>query len=134
MAKFASITNSAVTIAGTSGTWATGVVSGNVLGWAGTLNIQKIDATTRSSNGWRENLDGTKSFRGTFRMAADDTTVLKTTGGGPTVTLNLYSNTRKISGTFRLSEMAIDGVDHGPEAALPTVTFGIESSGTVTIA
>ena len=134
MAKFASITNSAVTFSGASGTWAAGVVSGNVRGWNGTLDVQKIDATTRSSGGWREMLDGIKSFTGQFRMAADDTTALTgDDGGAPTVKLNLYTTSRKISGTFRIASMAVDGVNHD-QADLPTVTFNIESTGAVTIA
>jgi hypothetical protein len=134
MAKFSSLTSSGVTLSGSTGTWAAGLVSGNVMGWNGTLNIQKINATTKSSAGWQEMVDGLKSFRGTVRMAADDTTPLKADGGAPGVKFNLYSNTRKITGLFRVSETSIEGNDHGPEGSLPVVTFNVESTGSVTIA
>lgn len=133
MAKFSSLTSSGVTLSGASGTWAAGLVSGNVLGWNGTLNIQKINATTKSSGGWQEMIDGLKSFRGTVRMAADDTTALKADGGAAGVKFNLHAADRKIVGTFRVSETALDGNDFGPEASLPVVTFNVESTGSVTV-
>jgi hypothetical protein len=134
MAKFSSLTSSAVTLSGATGTWATSIASGNVMGWDATINVQKIDATSKADNGWRNVLDGVKSVDGRIRMAADDTTPLSVTNGAPGVILHLYSNTRKISGTFRLAQIDLAGNEKGPEAALPTVTFAIQNAGAVTLA
>lgn len=134
MAKFSSLTSSSVTLSGSTGTWASGIVSGNVLGWDATVTVQKVDATSKSDNGWRNVLDGVKSVDGRIRMAADDTTPLSVTNGAPGIHLCLYSNTRKISGTFRLAQIGLTGNEKGPEAALPTVEFSIQNAGAVTIA
>lgn len=134
MAKFSSLTSSSVTLSGASGTWAAGIVAGNVRSWSATVTVQKIDATSKSDAGWTNTLDGVKTVTGRIRMAADDTQALSVTNGAPTVNLNLYTTARKLSGAFRLAQIDLSGNDMGPEASLPEVEFSIQNAGAVTFA
>jgi hypothetical protein len=134
MAKFAG-QSANVTLSGAAGTWAAGLVVGNLRDWTATITRNLVDATTKSDSGFTSDVYGPSSCEGTVTMAADDTTALSIAAGtDPTVELNLFSTTRKISGTAKLMTMDLDGFSMPPPGALPVVTFRFRFQGTFTLA
>lgn len=137
MAKFSSL-SSGTSLTGTSGTWAAGLVTGNIRQWSLNVMSPLIDATSKADGGWQTSVYGNKVGDFSIEMAADDTTVLAVTAGSadPVITLILFDGGTDRSASFsaKFSGMNYTGIVFSGEGALPVITFTGKSQGAITFA